>query len=58
MDDKHFTIDTEFIISQTITEDEDRNDQPYYVIDVWELVGCEDWSDEEILTYLDGPYWF
>jgi hypothetical protein len=56
--DRLFTIDTEFIISQTITEDEDRNDQPYYVIDVWELVGCEDWSDEEILTYLDGPYWF
>ena len=49
-----YTIQTEFIISQTIAndEDEDRNRQPYYVIDVWDMLVEEDWSDEEILTYL------
>lgn len=52
------SIDTEFIISQTIADDEDGDDQPYYVIDVWELVGCEDWLDEKILSYLSEPYYF
>jgi hypothetical protein len=43
--DKFFTINTEFRIWQEITDTEESDDT-FYIIDIWELVGSDDLSDE------------
>jgi hypothetical protein len=57
VDDKLFTINTEFRIWQEIT-DAEESDDTFYFIDIWELVGSDDLSDEAIAGALSDLYYF
>ena len=57
VDDTFFTIDTEFIIWQETTDAEEDGD-PFYVIDIWELIDSDDLSNEAILGALSDLYFF
>ena len=57
VDDKVFTINTEFRIWHEIT-DEEESDDTFYIIDIWELVGSNDLSDEAIAGTLSDLYYF
>jgi hypothetical protein len=57
VDDKVFTINTEFRIWHEIT-DEEESDDTFYIIDIWELVGSDDLSDEAIAGALSDLYYF
>ena len=57
MDDKLFTINTEFRIWHEIA-DTDESDDTFYIIDIWELVGSDDLSDESIAGALSDLYYF
>ena len=57
MDDKLFTINTEFRIWHEITDAEESEDT-FYIIDIWELVGSDDLSDEAIAGALSDLYYF
>lgn len=48
VDEKLFTIDTEFIVWQTVTDSEE-DDEPHYVLDIWNLIDAEDLSDDAIV---------
>jgi hypothetical protein len=48
VDDKLFTIDTEFVIWQTIDDDEDA-DESHYILDIWEILDSDDLSDHAII---------
>jgi hypothetical protein len=57
VDDKLFTINTEFRIWHEIT-DADESEDTFYIIDIWELVGSDDLSDEAIAGVLSDLYYF
>ena len=57
VDDKLFTINTEFRISHEITDAEESEDT-FYIIDIWELVGSDDLSNEAIAGTLSDLYYF
>ena len=57
VDDNFFTINTEFRIWQEIT-DAEESDDAFYIIDIWELVGSDDLSDEAIAGALSDLYYF
>jgi hypothetical protein len=57
VDDMVFTINTEFRIWQEIT-DTDESDDTFYIIDIWDLVGSDDLSDEAIAGALSDLYYF
>ncbi len=57
VDDKVFTINTEFRIWQEIT-DEEESDDTFYIIDIWDLVGSDDLTDEAIAGALSDLYYF
>ena len=57
VDEKRFKIDTEFIIWQTVTDSED-GDEPYYVLDIWDIVDSKDLSDEAITLELTSELYY
>ena len=57
VEDKLFTINTEFRIWQEII-DAEESDDAFYMIDIWELVGSDNLSDEEIAGALSELYYF
>jgi hypothetical protein len=57
VDDKLFTINTEFRIWYEIA-DTDESDDTFYIIDIWDLVGSDDLSDEAIAGALSDLYYF
>jgi hypothetical protein len=57
VDDKLFTINTEFRIWHEIA-DTDESDDTFYIIDIWDLVGSDDLSDEAIAGALSDLYYF
>jgi hypothetical protein len=57
VDDKLFTINTEFRIWHEIADTEESDDT-FYIIDIWDLVGSDDLSDEAIAGALSDLYYF
>ena len=57
VDDNLFTINTEFRIWHEIA-DTDESDDTFYIIDIWDLVGSDDLSDEAIAGALSDLYYF
>jgi hypothetical protein len=56
VDDKLFTINTEFVIWQSIAEDEDADDEDtdecHYMLNIWEIIDSDDLSDQAIILEL------
>ena len=57
VDEKLFTIDTEFIVWQTITDSEE-DDEPYYVLDIWDLIDVDDLSDDVLVCELTSEIYY
>ena len=57
VDDKLFTINTEFRIWHEIADTEESDDT-FYIIDIWDLIGSDDLSDEAIAGALSDLYYF
>ncbi len=54
-DEKLFSINIEFIIWQETIDSDDDSD-PYYVLDLWELMDSDDLSDEAITEVISDLY--
>jgi len=55
-DEKRFKIDTEFIVLQMFTDSQE--DEPYYVLDIWDIFDSKDLSDVAITRELTSELYY